>query len=101
MRHVLAAVLCKSNNCRPEAAESHAQASDSQRRISALVAEPTRLIRADRDKKGDPGAPFLAFFARSGMQCDKNDYRRHPRRTRRRIRQASRRLGSYDRQELK
>jgi len=22
-----------------------------------------------------PGAPFLAFFARSGMQCDKNDYR--------------------------
>jgi len=34
MRHVLAAVLCKSNNCRPEAAESRAQASDSQRRIS-------------------------------------------------------------------
>jgi hypothetical protein len=22
-----------------------------------------------------PGAPFLASFARSGMQCDKNDYR--------------------------
>jgi hypothetical protein len=22
-----------------------------------------------------PGAPFLAFFARSGVQCDKNDYR--------------------------
>jgi hypothetical protein len=22
-----------------------------------------------------PGAPFLAFFARSGIQCDKNDYR--------------------------
>jgi hypothetical protein len=75
MRHVLAAVLCKSNNCLPEAAESPAQASDSQRSISALVAEPIRLIWADGDKKGDLGAPFLAFCARSWMQCDKNDYR--------------------------
>ena len=51
MRHVLAAVLCKPNNCHREAAESYAQASDSQRRISVLVAEPTRLIWANGDKK--------------------------------------------------
>jgi hypothetical protein len=24
---------------------------------------------------GKPGAPFLAFFARSGIECDKNGYR--------------------------
>jgi hypothetical protein len=24
---------------------------------------------------GTPGAPFLAFYARSGIACDKNDYR--------------------------
>ena len=63
MKHVLAAVLCKPNNCHPEAAESHAKASDSQRRISVLLAG-TRLIWADGDKKGS-----LA------LQCDKNDYR--------------------------
>jgi len=36
MRHVLAAAFYKFNNCHPEAAESHAQASDSQRRTSVL-----------------------------------------------------------------
>ena len=51
-------------DCHPEAAESHAQASDSQRRISVLGA-----------KKNKTGAPFLAFCARSGTGCDKNDYR--------------------------
>jgi hypothetical protein len=25
--------------------------------------------------KNAPGAPFLAFYARSGIACDKNDYR--------------------------
>jgi hypothetical protein len=64
MRHVLAAVLCKSNNCRPEAAESHAQESDSQRRIYVIVMEPTGLICADGDGKGG-----LA------LRCDENDYR--------------------------
>jgi hypothetical protein len=64
MKHVLAAVLCKSNNCHPEAVGSHAQASDSQRRISVLPAEHIGLIWADGDKKGG-----LA------LQCDKNDYR--------------------------
>ena len=75
MKHVFAAVLCKSNNCHPEAAEaaeSHAQASDSQRRacpepaegICVLIAESIGLIWTDGDKKGG-----LA------MQCDKNDYR--------------------------
>jgi len=54
MKHVLAAALCKFNSCHPEAAESHAQASDSQRRISALIAEHARLIWADGDKKGGP-----------------------------------------------
>src|ERR1700726_1541691 len=52
-------------DCHPEAAESHAQASDSQRRISVLRGR----------KKQKPGAPFLAFCARSRTGCDKNDYR--------------------------
>jgi len=51
-------------NCHPEAAESRAQASDSQRRISVLIADSIGLIWADGDKKGG-----LA------LQCDKNDYR--------------------------
>ena len=74
MRHVLAAVLyqSKKTDCHPEAAESRAQASDSQRRISVLITEHEGPIWAETEK---PGAPFLAFFARSGMQCDKNDYR--------------------------
>ena len=59
----------KHPNCHPEAAESHAQASDSQRRISALPADHAGMLRADndllrKDKKGG-----LA------LQCDKNDYR--------------------------
>ena len=48
----------------PGAAESHAQASDSQRRISVFIADSIGLIWADGDKKGG-----LA------LQCDKNDYR--------------------------
>jgi hypothetical protein len=52
MRHVLAADLCKSNNCHREAEESHAQASDSQRRTSVFITQHTERIRADRDKKG-------------------------------------------------
>jgi hypothetical protein len=58
-------------DCHPEAAESRTQASDSQRRISVLITHEG-LIWAETNK---PGAPFLASFARSGMQCDKNDYR--------------------------
>ena len=53
MKHVLAAVLCKSHNCHPEAAESHAQASDSQRGISVpFVREhPTHLGRRRRERR--------------------------------------------------
>jgi hypothetical protein len=69
MRPVLAAVLRKSNNCRPEAAESHAQASDSQRRacpepaegISALITQHTERIWADRENK----ATRVPHFSRS------------------------------------
>jgi hypothetical protein len=43
-----------------------------ERRISVLITEHEGLIRAETKK---PGAPFLASFARSGMQCDKNGYR--------------------------
>jgi hypothetical protein len=44
MKHVLAAVLCKSNNCHPEAEGSHAQASDSQRRTSVLLDESKNRV---------------------------------------------------------
>jgi len=39
-----AAVLCQFNDCHPEVAESHAQASESQRRISAPIREHEGLI---------------------------------------------------------
>jgi hypothetical protein len=60
MRNVLAAALCiaskskKHPNCHPEAAESHAQASDSTRRIYALIAECTILTWAAAELLGAP-----------------------------------------------
>jgi hypothetical protein len=65
MRHVLAAVLYQFNNCHPEAAESRAQASDSQRRISAL--------RGQRKQKWVPH--FSRSVREMGQGRDKNDYR--------------------------
>ena len=61
MSHVLAAALSQSKQpCIVILRQrSRSLASDSPRRISVLPA----------------GAPFLAFCARSGIECDKNDYR--------------------------
>ena len=62
MRPVLAAALSQSRKpCLIVILRqrSRSLASDSQRRISVLPA----------------GAPFLAFCARTGIGCDKNDYR--------------------------
>jgi hypothetical protein len=64
-RGIKAAIEPSVVDCRPEAAESRAQASDSQRRISVLRGR----------KKQKPGTPFVAVRARSGTGRNKNDYR--------------------------
>jgi hypothetical protein len=68
-RRIKAATEPSFADCHPEAAESRAQASASQRRISVLITEHEGLIRADTDllRKDRKGGLTL--------QCDRNDYR--------------------------
>ncbi len=77
-------------DCHPEAAESHAQASDSQRRISVLRGR----------KKIKTGCPISRVLCEKWDGVRQERLPRHPRRTRRRIRQEGCRLGNYDGQEL-
>jgi hypothetical protein len=58
-------------DCHPEAAESPAQASDSQRRISVLITEHDGLIRAGTKN----GCPISRVLCEKWDAIEKNDYR--------------------------
>jgi len=73
MSPALAAALNQSRNpCHPEAAESLAR---ERLPTKDLCTWSLWTDAACTNEDEEPGAPFLAFCARSGIERDKNDYR--------------------------